>query len=275
MALRQGIGLDMVPTRLSGSFTQTGYHPAPNDGLVAMERSIFWAFVSAGLAALTGCGFAARTYNTSGVRLYQQGQVTQAADQFRRAIQTDPLSADGYYNLARVLHEQGRAGGQADITAQAETYYRQCLQHDANHRDAHRGLAVLLAQQNRSEEAFRMLEDWAARSPTQPDPRIELARLTEEFGDREAAKEYLIDALQANPRDTRALAALGKIRETEGDTEQALANYQRALAANPRDAELARQVSDISLRMARSNSAGTTHITPTTRVVSNPPGAPR
>jgi cytochrome c-type biogenesis protein CcmH/NrfG len=81
--------------------------------------------------------------------------------------------------------------------------------------------------------------------------------------------------LQANPHDARALAALGRIRESEGDAEQALANYQRALAANPRDAELARHVSDISQRMARSPSGETTNSTPPTRVVSNPPVTPR
>ncbi len=57
-----------------------------------------------------------------------------------------------------------------------------------------------------------MLEDWSTENPSQPAPKIELARLFEEFGDKNAAKENLTAALTISPNDPRALAALGWLR---------------------------------------------------------------
>jgi tetratricopeptide (TPR) repeat protein len=114
----------------------------------------------------------------------------------------------------------------------------------------------LLAQQSRSDEAFRLLEDWVARAPRSSDPKIELARLTEEFGDGEAAKHYLFDALQIEPRNARALAALGRLREDEGDMAQALANYQRSLESNPHQPELARRMTNLNQQVARGTTSG-------------------
>ena len=73
-------------------------------------------------------------------------------------------------------------------------------------------------------------------------PKIELARLYEESGNRDAAKSQLIDAVAADPANARALAALGKLREDAGETTQALANYQRSLAVDPNQPQLASRV---------------------------------
>ena len=87
----------------------------------------------------------------------------------------------------------------------------------------------MLVEQGRSEEAFRLLEGWTTRSPMSADAKIELARLSEEFGDRDAAKEHLLAALTDDPYNARALAAVGKINEEEGNLTQALSNYKRSL----------------------------------------------
>ena len=82
-------------------------------------------------------------------------------------------------------------------------------------------------------DAVRLLENWADRQPALADPKIELARLNEECGNRAAAKDQLVEALKVDPNNPRALAALGKIREDMGETSQALANYQRSLWHDP------------------------------------------
>ena len=100
-------------------------------------------------------------------------------------------------------------------------------------------LAVLLAEQGRKDEAFRLIEGWVQRQPASADAKIELARLNDEFGDRQAAKEHLIEALAVQPDNPRALTALGKIREDAGDTAQALTNYQRSLWSDNRQSQVA------------------------------------
>jgi tetratricopeptide (TPR) repeat protein len=195
------------------------------------------------VCAVGGCGWMSSGQNSEGVRLFQQGYYDAAAQRFRQAIQTEPNNPDSYYNLAAYYHRQGKTQQQSADLAQAESYYRQCLDRNPNHVECRRGLAVLLVEQGRSEESFAMLEDWATQNPTLAAPKIEIARLFEEFGDRNAAKEHLTAALSVSPNDPRALAALGKLREDSGDVNQALSNYQRSLMVNHSQPELAQRVS--------------------------------
>ncbi len=189
----------------------------------------FWlAVMLSGLAG--GCNsFVATAHNGEGVQLFQQARYREASVEFQAAIQEDPGNADGYYNLAASYHRLGYFERRPDELKQAEDTYNQCLDRDPNHRDCYRSLAVLLAQEGRLSDAVRLLQGWADRQPALADPKIELARLHEELGNRAAAKDELVEALKVDPNNSRALAALGKIREQTGDPCQALANYQRSL----------------------------------------------
>jgi tetratricopeptide (TPR) repeat protein len=183
-----------------------------------------------GLTVACGCtSFVSTAHNGEGVQLFQQARYREALVEFQAAIQDDPANADSYYNLAATYHRLGCCERRRDELEQAEFSYNQCLDRDPNHRDCYRSLAVLLAQEGRLSDAVRLLERWADRQPALADPKIELARLHEELGNRAAAKDELVEALKVDPNNPRALAALGKIREETGEPAQALANYQRSL----------------------------------------------
>ncbi len=186
------------------------------------------------LAGLSGCGLVAHGQNAEGVRLYQQGSFPQAIERFQKAVASDPQNADGYYNLAATYHLIGRQTKNEQDLKQAEDLYNQCLDRDKdnNHRECYRGLAVLLADEGRTDEAFRLLEGWANKKPSAAAPKVELARLSEETGKYKNAEDYLQEALTVDPRNSRAWAALGRLRERSGDPNQALANYQRSLGNN-------------------------------------------
>jgi len=197
----------------------------------------------ASLSLSTGCGgLAARGLNAEGVCQFEQANLERATRLFQQAIYNDPDNADGYYNVAAAFHRKGTLYGDPTDFKQAESYYNQCLDRDANNRECHRGLAVLLVEQDRSEEAFCLLEGWVGRDPTLAAPKVELARLHEEFGDLEVAKEHLVKALAVEPTSSRALAALGRLREQTGDHAQALADYQRSLWHNRFQPEVAARV---------------------------------
>ena len=147
-----------------------------------------------------GCSWMSSGQNSEGVRLFEQGNFDGAAQRFRQAMQNDPQNPDSYYNLAAYYHRQGKTMQRPVDLAQAESYYRQCLDYNPNHVDARRGLAVLLVEQNRSQEAFAMLEAWGTQNPTMAAPKIEQARLFEEFGDKDAAKEHLASARNRRPQ---------------------------------------------------------------------------
>ena len=198
-----------------------------------------------------GCtNFVSNSRNADGVTLYQRGQYQQALQQFQEATYADPNNADGYYNLGATYHRLGRLRNPPDSLAQAETCYRQCLERNPNHRDCHRGLAVLLIEENRTPEAFTLIQTWATQQPSLAEPRMELARLYSEFGNKEAATNTLADAVQRNPNDARQWAALGKVREETGNYQQASANYQRSLEINPGQADVAARVAALQGAMA-------------------------
>ena len=204
------------------------------------------------LAMASGCtNFVANSHNADGVTLFQRGQYQDALQKFQEATYADPNNADGYYNLAATYHCLGRLhSNQQDSLARAESYYRQCLDRDPNHRDCHRGLAVLLIEENRTPEAFALVQGWATHSPSLAEPRIELARLYSEFGNKPAAINTLADAVQRNPNDARQFAALGKLREETGDNQQALVNYQHSLEINSQQPDVAARVAALQVAMA-------------------------
>jgi len=186
--------------------------------------------VALAIVPLAGCGgLAARGRNAEGVRQFEQARYDQSLAQFQQAIQNDPNSADGYYNLGAVYHRLATLNHRPSDYAQAERCYNQCLDHDVDHAECHRGLAVMLVEQGRTEEAFRLIEGWADRRADLAEPKIELARLLEETGKPTAARERLVEALAIDPDQPRALAALGHMQEQSGDRAQALASYQRSL----------------------------------------------
>ncbi len=185
------------------------------------------------LALASGCGsFAAQGRNAEGVRLFQQARYQEAIQQFHQAINADPNNADSYYNMAAVYHRLGSVQNTPSDLKQAEHYYLMCRDRNPDHTECYRGLAVLMVQQGRTDAAFRLIEDWAARQPMLADPKIELARLYQESGNAKAAKERLLEALAVDHTNSRALTALGSLREQMGDTGQALEDYQRSLALN-------------------------------------------
>lgn len=198
------------------------------------------------LAVGVGCNTVnSQANNSEGVRLYAQGAYDQAAQKFQEAIASNPGSADGYYNLAASLHKTGAMYNRPEDLRQAEVLYNQCLERNADHVECYRGLAVLLSETGRRDAAFRLLNNWNAASPQNPDPKIELARLLEETGQPDAAKAQLVAALEAQPTNSRAFTALGRLRDQSGDYHQALANYQRSLTINPNQPQVAARIASL------------------------------
>jgi tetratricopeptide (TPR) repeat protein len=213
---------------------------------------------------------AANGNNTEGVRMYQQGNYTGAIMKFNQALSNDPNNPDAYYNLAATYHQLGKLQKDANSLKLAENLYSQCLSRDRNHTDCYRGLAALYVETGREQQAFTMLQQWAGSSPHVADARIELARLYEEFGQTEPARQQLYEALAIAPNDARAWAALGHQREKAGDHAQALANYRRAQAANSSHVGVAGRIAALQQNMvggwtAAGNTQTVTQPTPTAR----------
>ena len=202
--------------------------------------------VAAAAVCLGLCGgctqFFAQGMNAEGVRLFEQARYQEAAQRFQEAVGTDPANADGYYNLAAALHRLGKIEGRPGELNEAEQFYNQCLDRNPNHRDCYRGLAVLLCEENRFDEAFRLLQGWNDRRPDLASAKVELARLMDELGNRKEAEGQLVKAVQIDPNNSQLWAALGGLHEESGETAQAVTDYQPSLALNQFQPELAGRV---------------------------------
>jgi tetratricopeptide (TPR) repeat protein len=126
------------------------------------------------------------------------------------------------------------------------------------------------------------MKNWSISSPNVAASRVELARLYEEFGDKQSAATWLNQALAVNPYDARALAAMGKMREEQGDIPQAIDNYRRAYAVNPaapgvaeRLAVLTRSTMPAAPAAAAPAAAPTFTAPAGTRLVTPQPATPR
>ncbi|MCX7401795.1 MAG: tetratricopeptide repeat protein [Planctomycetia bacterium] len=194
------------------------------------------------LLSLTGCGSLLRNDNAEGVALYQQGNYQGAITHFQQALAQQPGSSDCFYNLGATYHQQAKLFARPVDMQTAEQYYHLCLARNPNHEACERGLAVLMVEQKRPAEAIALLQSWAERQPTNPNPQIELARLCEEHGDLRDAENHLMDALAIDPNNTRALVALGQIRESAGESALALANYSRAISIDPKQPAVSARV---------------------------------
>ena len=220
----------------------------------------------------TGCGSLGRNDNSEGVKLYQQGNYQGAVNSFQQALARQPGSPDCFYNIGATYHQQAKLFGRPQDMQLAEQYYHLCLARNPDHASCQRALAVLLVEQNRGNEAVANLEAWARRQPGDPQPRIELARLCEEHGDKQAAENHLVDALAVDPNNPRALVALGQLRESSGNTQQALANYTRALAIDGRQPMVVARVASLSGGGIPSGAAGPVPAVPGAVVAAAAPG---
>lgn len=210
------------------------------------------------LSGLSGCGLSSMGTNTVGVRLYQQGRYAEALRQFQLAQASSPSNPDAYYNLASTYHRMGIAQKDAKLIEQAESLYNQCLDLQPNHVDCHRNLAVLLTESSRSDAAMRLLKNWQQKNPSMPDPKIELAKLSQELGQTKNSEQYLDEALAMNPNDARVWAHKGQLREAAGDLTQAKYNYQQSLSLNSLQPELYQRMASLEMKIARQGgTAGT------------------
>ena len=214
----------------------------------------------AALTHLVGCHAPGTGQNIEGVRFFQQGQPQAAMSSFQQALVENPNNPEAYYNLASAYHHLGKQNSDPAMLKQAENLYNRCLDLDPNDVACHRSLAVLLVDTDRAQSAFTLLERWANRSPQLADPRIELARLHEEFGEGDAAQRYLAEAIDIDPTNSRAWAAMARLREQSGQYAQALSNYQQSQYLNATQPGVAQRIAMLQQRVRTAGvpaSAGT------------------
>lgn len=209
------------------------------------------------------CGCTSYNRTSEGLRYFGQAQYDQAMSAFQAALNSNPENPDAYYNIAATYHQSAKVylqTGQVAVSQQhydeADKYYRLCLSKDSNHTAAYRGLAVLFMERQNPEAAFQLLVAWEDMNLVAPEPKIELARLYQEYAQicqiqgrtdvaqncMNAALTKLQQVLSVDPNNFRALRAMGYLREQSGDIVNAIADYRRSLQSNPAQKDLSDRI---------------------------------
>ena len=211
-------------------------------------------------------GCASQNQTAEGMRYYGQAQYDNALTAFQSVLKANPNDPNALYNIAATYHQSARVSLRTGHAAAAQQQYGQALQHyqlclakNPNHVDAYRGLATLYMDCQNAEAAFKLLIDWYNANPVSVEPKIELARLYQEFtqicmlqGRTEVAQQYhdtpeklLLQAFALEPTNYRALRALGYLKEQNGDIAGAVAEYKRSLQAHPQQKDLEERIAEL------------------------------
>jgi tetratricopeptide (TPR) repeat protein len=212
-------------------------------------------------------GCVSRNKTSEGVRYYGQAQYDSALLAFQEANKANPNNSDTEYNIAATYHQAARVALQSGQLAaaqqnydQAVQYYQLCLNKSPNYTDAYRGLATLYLDCKNPDAAFQILLNWVNANPVAPEPKIELARLYQEFGQicqmqgrgevakdcQASARKMLETVLLTDSSNYRALRALGFLKEQTGDIAGAVSDYQRSLQANPSQKDLQNRITQLT-----------------------------
>lgn len=187
----------------------------------------------------------------AGLAESEQGHLTAAEAQFRRAIALDPKFTAAHYFLARLLYTRNRFDEAIqeskntislspdfvrayenlglcyegkDDPKQAEQWYREAVRRNADRASKTEwpllDFATLLIREDRIEEARPYLDQALAVNPANPQSHFQMGILLEKAGDPQVSLEQLRTAIKLDPKLAGALYRAARICKKLGWEEE-------------------------------------------------------
>ena len=164
--------------------------------------------------------------------LLEQAKVEEAAAHFAKAIQLDPAAGDYHYDYAYTLERLGR-------NDEAREQYEAVIKFkpkSANYRDAY---GNYLIKTDHLDEGIAQFREAVRIKPELADAHFNLASALRIKKDLDGARTHYLEAARLDPHNALAYNSLGDIYFQQGQISQAIINYQEALRLDPhlKDAE--------------------------------------
>jgi tetratricopeptide (TPR) repeat protein len=161
-----------------------------------------------------------------GLRHHQAGDLAQAEQLYRQALQADAGHADAWCFLGAACQGQGKL-------AEAEAHYRRAVQLAPNHPSAANGLGALLAGQGRLGEAAACFQHVLRAQPGSADAHHNLGVILGQLGRPDEAVAHYRQALSLRPDYADAWVSLGRALAQRGQWADAVGCQQNALRSRP------------------------------------------
>lgn len=166
----------------------------------------------------------AKELNRQGIELQSRGQLKEACQMYRQAIQISPANAGaGFHNnLALALKDLGEWKA-------AEAEARIALNLRPQRADYHFNLGIILQRQSRTEEAEASFKQALSLDAADTDCHFRLAQIYFGQGKFDAALEDLKLALLLKPDRPEYIELRGDIEMKRGNLDEALYQYRQVM----------------------------------------------
>ncbi len=161
-----------------------------------------------------------------GLRHYFRGELQQAEESFKQAVENKPESVRYFFFLANTYYRQERY-------SEAEKAYQRVLELDATYTPARKRLADLYIQNKAWKKAARQYEKLLEEEKQNFEYRLNLGITSFHTGDLGKAREHLLRARELQPGSARVHFYLGRIALEKNEYLSAITRLQRAIELNP------------------------------------------
>jgi tetratricopeptide (TPR) repeat protein len=165
-------------------------------------------------------------YNNLGTALLQKGQLDEAVAQYQKALEINPNCDEVHVNLGNALFQKGRVD-------EAITKYRRALEISPNYAEAHNKLGSALEQKGRADEAIAEFQKALEISPNLAGLQYNLGNALSHKGQVDEAIEQYKKALKIDPNYAEAHNNLGIALAKKGRVDEAIAQFEEALRLKP------------------------------------------
>jgi tetratricopeptide (TPR) repeat protein len=204
-------------------------------------------------------------YNNLGFYLSHRGEVAEAMENYRKALDIKPDYEDALNNLGyayagqkkypeaianyeaalrirpnhpEVNDNYGNALADVGRVDEAISHYMVTLQQKPEHADAHNNLGVALSMKGRYAEAIEHFHAALRYKPNDASAHSNLGNAYAVQGKFDLAIPEYQEAIRLNPKDSQALNNLANSLSSQGKLDEAVARYNIALSLKPNDPEI-------------------------------------
>ena len=168
----------------------------------------------------------ANAHYNLGIALYHQGQLAEAVESYRRAIELNPNYAPTYNNLGLALKDQGNL-------PEAEQAYRQAIALKPKFTFAYNNLGIVLYAQGKLTEAVESYRRAIELSPNYTGAYNNLGFVLRDQGKLTEAEQVYRQVIALSPTFAGAYNNLGLVLYNQGKLTEAVESYHRAIELNP------------------------------------------